>query len=90
MELITNMDLYKNKYAISILESNIDNLDLFTILKTQQHLTYDFVIDYILNPIFQITPEEKTIDMYDVVRHQSNIDIDILKFKIKTNQSQNQ
>ena len=77
---ISNIDLYHHNFPINILEANIDSLDLFTLIKTQK-LTYDFIIKYVLNEEHQITPEEKTIDMYDVVRYQSHIDINELKNK---------
>ena len=77
---ITNLDLYSHKFPTNILIANIDRLDLITIIKTQE-LTYDFIIGYVLNEKYQITPEEKTIDMYDVVNNQQHIDIDELKKK---------
>lgn len=80
---ITNLDLYSSLYSIDILQQNIDALDLLTIIKTQI-LTYDFIVNFILNEEFQITPEEKTIDMYDVVRNQPHIDINKLKIAIST------
>jgi hypothetical protein len=76
--IITNLDLYLSQYSSDILEKNIDALDLLTIIKTQT-LKYDFIINFILNDEYQITPEEKTIDMYDVIRNQPHIDIDRLK-----------
>jgi hypothetical protein len=81
---ITNIDLYSNTFPLDILEKNIECLDLKTLLKTQK-LSYDFIIKYILNENYQNTPEEKTIDIYDVVFNQSHIDIDELKNKLKIN-----
>ena len=78
--IISNIDLYHHNFPINILEANIDSLDLFTLIKTQK-LTYDFIIKYVLNEEYQITPEEKTIDIYDVVRYQSHIDINELNNK---------
>jgi hypothetical protein len=71
-------NLYSYTFPLDILEKNIDSLDLRTLIKTQ-HLTYEFIIKFILNEEYQITPEEKTIDMYDVVYNQPHIDIDELK-----------
>lgn len=42
-------------------------------------MIYDFIVEYILNEQYQITPEEQTIDIYDVIRNQPHIDIDKLK-----------
>ena len=79
---ITNLDLYSSLYTSDILQQNIDALDLLTIIKTQT-LSYEFIINFILNEEYQITPEEKTIDIYDVVRNQPHIDIDKLNSLIK-------
>jgi len=79
--IISNIDLYSHTFPIDILEKNIDSLDLLTLIKTQ-NLTYDFIIKYVLNEEFQITAEEKTIDIYDVVRCQQHIDINELKTHI--------
>jgi hypothetical protein len=81
---ITNLDLYEYKFPINVLESNINSLDLRTLIKTQD-LTYEFVINYVLNDDYQITPEEKTIDMYDVVYNQPHIDINELKKRLGRN-----
>ena len=78
---ITNLDLYSGKFPTNVLVANIDSLDLMTVIKTQE-LTYDFIIEYVLNDQYQITPEEQTIDMYDVVRNQPHIDISELKKKL--------
>ena len=78
---ITNLDLYSSKFSIDVLIANIDSLDLVTVIKTQE-LTYDFIIEYVLNDQYQITPEEKYIDIYDVVRNQPHIDISELKKKL--------
>ena len=48
MSEITNQDLYKNKYELSILEKNIMNLSGKTLLSTQ-YLTAEFCAKYILN-----------------------------------------
>jgi hypothetical protein len=79
---IINLDLYSSLYTSDILQQNIDALDLLTIIKTQT-LSYEFIINFILNEEYQITPEEKTIDIYDVVRNQPHIDIDKLNNLIK-------
>jgi hypothetical protein len=83
--IITNLDLYSFKFPIDVLESNIDSLDLKTLIKTQD-LTYDFIIKYVLNEEYQITPEEKTIDIYDVIYNQPHIDINELKKRLKFQQ----
>jgi hypothetical protein len=76
--VITNLDLYSFNFPINVLEKNIDSLDLITLIRTQK-LSYEFIIKYILNNEYQITPEEKTIDIYDVVNNQPHIDLEQLK-----------
>ena len=75
---IINLDLYYYYFPIDVLEANIDSLDLLTLIKTQI-LTYEFIVKYVLNEEYQITPEEKTIDIYDVINNQPHININILK-----------
>lgn len=80
--VITNLDLYHYYFPIEILESNIDSLDLLTLLKTQI-LTINFIKKYVLNEEYQITPEEKTIDIYDVVNNQPHIEIsELIKYSL--------
>ena len=78
--IISNLDLYSFNFPIHVLEANIDSLDLRTLIRTQT-LSYEFIIKYILNDEYQITPEEKTIDIYDVVNNQPHIDLHTLKLK---------
>ena len=79
--IITNLDLYSFNFPIDVLESNINSLDLKTLLRTQD-LTYDFIVKYVLNDEYQITPEERTIDIYDVVYNQPHININELKIRL--------
>ena len=79
---ITNLDLYSFRFPNDVLEKNINFLDLITLLKTQT-LTYEFILEYILNEKYQITPEEKTIDIYDVIHNQPHLDINELKQRLQ-------
>ncbi len=79
---ITNLDLYSFRFPNHILEKNVNFLDLITLLKTQT-LTYEFILEYILNEKYQITPEEKTIDIYDVIHNQPHLDINELKQRLR-------
>ena len=72
MEIINCCDLYKKKYSMEVLAANINNLLLYAILRTQ-HLTYDFVMNYILNEEYQSTEEEKYIDLYIVAKYQPHL-----------------
>jgi hypothetical protein len=69
---ITNEDLYKNTYALSVLKENIYAVSLRDILKTQR-LTADFCVKYILNPNFQITAEDESITVELVKEWQPHI-----------------
>jgi hypothetical protein len=70
--LITNEDLYKNVYDLSLLKENIYAVSLLDILKTQK-LTADFCVKYILNPNFQLTAEDEAITVNDVKELQPHI-----------------
>ena len=72
MKEITNMMLLNEEYDMEILKHNINKLDLFTVMNTQI-LTAEFCIDVILNEEYQITSEEKTIDIYDILNRQPHI-----------------
>ena len=72
MEEITNIMLLNEEYNMATLKHNINKLDLFTVMNTQ-NLTPKFCKDVILNEEYQITPEEKTIDIYDVLNRQPHI-----------------
>lgn len=70
--VINDRDLLKNKYPISIIEDNIDNLSLFRILYTQ-HLTPAFCVKYILSEDYASCVEETYICDKDVLYHQPHI-----------------
>ena len=82
---IVNSQLGTTKYPIDELINNINHLNLKTILRTQE-LTYDFVVNYILNPKYQFTPEEKSIDYYIVLFNQPHLDPKKLKNLIDSQQ----
>ena len=75
--IIENKDLLHNKYDISILEQNIDNLRLWTILKTQ-HLTPEFCFNYILEPNekYAKNEDDESICVNDVVKWQPHINVE--------------
>ena len=69
---ITNVDLYKNKYDYETLKTNIYAVSLTDIIKTQ-FLNADFCIKYILNEEFQISDEDKLININMVSKYQPHI-----------------
>lgn len=75
--IITNADLYNNKYNYETLKTNIYVVSLLDILKTQT-LTEEFCIKYILNKNFQFTEEEQTINISTIQQYQPHIDINLI------------
>jgi hypothetical protein len=71
-EHIISVNLLNTKYSINALINNIYLFNLIDILKTQD-LTEEFVVNYILNPIYQLTEEEKKITLLDVLNYQPNL-----------------
>jgi hypothetical protein len=71
-EHIISVDLLNTKYSINALINNIYLFNLLDILKTQD-LTEEFVVNYILNPIYQLTEEEKKITLLDVLNYQPKL-----------------
>lgn len=76
-KILTNDDLYKNKYSYDILKANIYAVSLVDILKTQD-LTPSFCVKYILNPNFHLTPSDNLINVQDVLKYQKHIKFDDL------------
>lgn len=66
------LDLYNNKYDRKTLKENIYSLGLIDILKTQI-LDISFIVRYILNSLYQLTDEDKTIDINMVLKLQPHI-----------------
>ena len=83
MTEITNQDLYKNKYELSILEKNIMKLSGKTLLTTQ-HLTAEFCAKYILNDNYYEGVEEDYLYTGDfVLGKQKHISKEDLLYWIK-------
>lgn len=66
------LDLYNNKYDRQTLKDNIYGLNLLDILKTQT-LDITFVVRYILSDLYQLTEEDKTINVDVVLKYQPHI-----------------
>ena len=66
------LDLYNNQYDINILKKNIYAVNLIDVLKTQT-LTYEFVLEYILNKDYQLTKEEENITITDIIKWQPHL-----------------
>ena len=66
------LDLYNNKYNRKTLKEHIYAVNLIDILKTQT-LDVSFIVRYILNGLYQLTDEDKTIDIDTVLKYQPHI-----------------
>ena len=72
MEYYSSKELQNKKYSIEKLIDNIYLFNLVDILETQD-LTEEFIVNYILNPNYQLTKEEKSITILDVLKNQKKI-----------------
>lgn len=66
------LDLYNNKYDRKTLKENIYAIKLIDILKTQI-LDITFIVRYILSDLYQLTDEDKSINIDIVIKYQSHI-----------------
>ena len=66
------LNLYNNKYSRQILKEHIYALKFIDILKTQT-LEITFIVRYILNDLYQLDEEDKSIDIDLVLKYQSHI-----------------
>ena len=66
------LDLYNNKYDRKTLKEHIYATNLIDILKTQT-LDISFIARYILNGVYQLTDEDKSIDVDTVLKFQPHI-----------------
>ncbi len=71
MASITNSFYYNEteKYLIE----NINSLDLLYVLKTYPGLSFEFVINYLLNEKYQTTRKERNITIDTVVNYQPHL-----------------
>lgn len=66
------LDLHNNKYDRKVLKENIYSLKLIDILMTQT-LDVTFIVRYILSDLYQLTEEDKKIDVNMVLKYQTHI-----------------
>jgi len=69
----SGLDLKNNQYDRETLKRHIYEINLWDILKTQK-IDITFAVRYILNPKYQLTDSEQTIDFKDVLFFQTHID----------------
>ena len=75
------IDLYNNKYDREFLKKHIYKLSLIDILKTQI-IDEEFAAKYILNTIYQMTPEEELIDVTMVLEYQPHMTMEKILTKL--------
>ncbi len=83
--IITKDDLYKNQYDYDDLKANIYAVSLLDVLKTQK-LSVNFCVKYILNKDFQISDEDKLINMEIVKKYQQHLsEMELIETVVKLN-----
>lgn len=76
------LDLYNNKYDRETLKEHIYAVELIDILKTQI-LDISFIVRYILNDLYQLTCEDKMVDVDMVLKFQPHIQREKLQAALK-------
>jgi hypothetical protein len=82
------LDLYNNKYDRKTLKEHIYAVNLMDILKTQV-LDITFIVRYVLSEVYQLTDEDKSIDVSMVLKYQSHIRREQLIAALKNYNSDN-
>ena len=66
------LDLQRNQYSIETLKKHIYSHRIIEFLETQR-LTADFIINYVLNPKYQLSDADAKITISDILRCQPHI-----------------
>jgi len=66
------LDLYNNKYDRKTLKEHIYSVKLMDLVKTQI-LDITFIVRYILSDLYQLTEEDKSINIDVVIKYQTHI-----------------
>jgi hypothetical protein len=66
------LDLYNNQYNRKTLKKYIYSIKLMDILKTQI-LDITFIVRYILSDLYQLTEEDKSVNVDMVLKYQTHI-----------------
>ena len=77
-----NLNLDAKQYTMKELKLNIYALCFFKILKTQK-IDADLAMNYILNPDYQMTPEEEKITVQYVLKMQPHLKVEDLTYSYK-------
>ena len=77
------LNLYNNKFDRETLKQNIYAVKLIDIVKTQT-LDISFIVCYILSDLYQLTDQDKSIDVDLVLKYQPHIDKqELLKYMLE-------
>ena len=72
------IDINKEKEYIE----NLESISLIKLVK-QEKLSLNFICNFVLKDKYQITPEEKEIDIFFVLAYQTHITLDNIKKKLR-------
>ena len=67
------LDLSNNQYDMETLRKNIYAISLIDIILYQK-IDEEFAVQFILNPDYQLTPEESNIQLSHVLYYQKHLD----------------
>ena len=67
------LDLINNQYDMETLRKNIYAISLVEIM-IYQKIDEEFAVQFILNPDYQLTPEESNIQLSHVLYYQKHLD----------------
>jgi hypothetical protein len=70
---MNNISLYYNQYSEEELIENINYLYMTTIVQTQKNLSYNFVINYILNDDYQDDEKDSNLTISYVAHCQPHL-----------------
>jgi len=79
------LDLKNYEYTEEYIIENLSKLDLTDIFKYQKTLTFNFVINYLLNEKYQITSNEKDIVIDDILRYHPYLKKDYREYQNSNN-----
>jgi hypothetical protein len=77
-KLDMNLELYRHKFTEAEMTQFITEVSASDILQSQVLLSVDFVVDYILNPMYQGSDRDSWITIDEIVSQQPYIDKKLL------------
>jgi len=77
------IDLNTKQYSMDILKKHIYEVNLWDIIKKQK-INEKFVVKYILNPRYQLTESEMSLNINDILFFQPKLNREKILFYLKT------